>query len=281
MDLGDAAAERGVLLHLRDHVGQEEHLPVTRPGDEAELGIAVVVDDEARVDNLLLAAHTLLVGGPALAVRRVGEHEVECLALVGVVRQRRVLRPADEAVGVGALALEEEVGDGDRVGLAVDLLPEEVGDDPLPVLPGDVLRGLLGDGEHAAGAHGSVVEGVRASGELVRNGVEDEPGHQAHRIARCPVLASLLVVRLVEAAHELFEDGAHCVVVEALGAQVNGRVEKLLDQRTERVGPGQLGDLLAHLKVLDDVLHVGAEPIEVRLEVLLQAGLGRPASQLA
>ena len=37
VNLGDAAAERRVVLHLREHVRQEQHLPVARPGDEASI----------------------------------------------------------------------------------------------------------------------------------------------------------------------------------------------------------------------------------------------------
>jgi hypothetical protein len=37
VDLGDAAAERRVVLHLASHVGQEEHLAVAGAGDERVL----------------------------------------------------------------------------------------------------------------------------------------------------------------------------------------------------------------------------------------------------
>ena len=49
VDLGDAAAERRVVLHLREHVGEEEHLAVAGAGDERVLRVAVVLDHEARV----------------------------------------------------------------------------------------------------------------------------------------------------------------------------------------------------------------------------------------
>jgi hypothetical protein len=77
--------------------------------------------------HAILAAHALEVGLPALAVGRVGEHEVELMRGEGVVGQRRVLGAADDVVGLVALALEQEVGLADGVGLGVDLLPVEVG----------------------------------------------------------------------------------------------------------------------------------------------------------
>ena len=45
--LSDAAAERRVLLHLAQHVGEEEHLPIAGAGDEAVFGVVVALDQEA------------------------------------------------------------------------------------------------------------------------------------------------------------------------------------------------------------------------------------------
>ena len=121
--LGDAAAERGALLHLGELVGEEEHLAVAGAGDQGVLGIAGVLDEEARVAHVLLAAHALQVGLPALAVGRVGEHEVELAGREGVVCERGVLGAAHDVVGRLALPLQQQVGLADGVGLGVDLLP--------------------------------------------------------------------------------------------------------------------------------------------------------------
>ena len=83
------------------------------------------------------------------------------------------------------------------------------------VLGGQLLEGLLGDGQHAAGAAGAVVEEVGARLDLVGDRQEDQAGHELDGVAGRPVLAGLLVVLLVEAADQLLEDGAHGVVVEA------------------------------------------------------------------
>ena len=114
-----------------------------------------------------------------------------------------------------ALALEQQVGLADGVGLGVDLLAVEVRGDLLAVLGGESLQRLLGDGEHAAGAAGAVVEQVGARLDLVGDRQEDQVRHQLDGVARRPVLAGLLVVLLVEAADQLLEDRAHGVVVEA------------------------------------------------------------------
>ena len=284
----------GALLHLGEFVGEEEHLAVAGAGDQGVRGIAGVLDDEARVAHVLLAAHALQVGLPALAVGRVGEHEVELAGREGVVGEGRVLGATHDVVGGLALSLQQQVGLADGVGLGVDLLPVEVRGDVLSVLGRELPQGLLGHGQHAAGAAGAVVEQIRAGLDLFGNGQEDELRHQPHGIPRGPVLARLLVVLLVEAADQLLEDRAHAVVVEAgvphraVGVLHRGRAEidvgrgELLDQRAQRVGLGEPLDLVAELEVLQDVLHVGREAVEIRLEVgpeLLPAGAGAQVAQ--
>ena len=284
MDLGDAAPERGGALHLGDVVEEEEHLPVGRAGDHREL-VAGVLHDEARVLDALLAAELLRVDLPALAVGRVGEHEVELGAREAVGRERRA---EGDVGGLGAVALEEHVGLGDGVGLGVDLLAEEVDRDGAAGLAGEGLEARLGDREHAARAAGGVVAGVGARQDAVADGDEDQVGHQLHHVARREVLAGLLVVLLVEAADQLLENRAHRVVVEVreadgavvredgAGREVDRGRDELLDDGAEDAGLVHRGELLAELELLEDLLDVGREAVEVGLEVGEEA-LGRGA----
>ena len=85
---------------------------------------------------------------------RVGEHEVELAGREGVVGEGGVLRAADDIVGRLALALQQQVGRADGVGLGVDLLAEQVRGDVLAALGRKLAQRLLGDGEHPAGAAG-------------------------------------------------------------------------------------------------------------------------------
>ncbi len=280
-------------LHLAEHVGQEQHLAVARAGDERVLGVAGVFDDEARVLDAVLAAHALEVALPALAVGRVGEHEVELAGRERVVGERRVLRPADDVVRRLALALEQQVGLADGVGLGVDLLAVEVRRYLLAVLLGELLERLLGDRQHAACAAGGVVEEVGAGFDLARDRQKKKLRHELHGVARRPVLAGFFVVLLVEAPHQLLEDRAHRVVVEPrmldggvaihdrLGAEVDRGGEELLDQRAERVGLGEARDLVPELELLEDVLDVRREAVEVGLEVGLELLLVRARLQVA
>ena len=266
VDLGDAAAERRLLVHLRGHVGQEEHLPVAGAGDERQL-LALVHDLEARVAHAVLAAHRLEVLLPALAVGRVGEHEVELLRGEGVVRERGPLRAADDVVGALAFALQQHVRLADGVGLGVDLLAVEQAPDLLAALGADGGERLLGDREHAARAAGAVVEQVGAGPDLGLDGQKDQVRHQSHGVARGPVLARLLVVLLVELADQLLEDRPHRVVVDAGRREVDVGVEELVDQRADGIGLRQRLELVAELEVVEDVLDVGREAVEVVLEV--------------
>ena len=94
------------------------------------------------------------------------------------------------------------------------------------------------------------------------------------------MLAGLFVVLFVEATDELLEDSAHAMVVETRGGEVEAGVEVLLDQRAEGIGLGQSGDLIAELEVVEDLLHVGREAVEVRLEVELEAGRTADRAQI-
>jgi hypothetical protein len=96
------------------------------------------------------------------------------------------------------------------------------------------------------------------------------------------VLAGLLIVLLVEAAHQFLEDRAHRVVVEAIllhrsigiedwiRAEVDRRIEELDDERSERIRLREARNLIPEFKVLENYLDVGREPVEIGFEVRLQ-----------
>ena len=294
MHLGDAAAERGVLFHLGELVGQKEHLTVARTGDQRIRGIAGMLNHEARVAHVGLAAHALQVGLPALAVGWIGQHEIELAGRESVVGQGRVLRAAHNIVGSFPLTLEQQVGLADGVGLGIDLLAVEVGGHVLVVLGGELLQSVLGYGQHAAGAAGAVVEQIGAGFDLAGDGQEDESGHERHGVAWGPVFAGLFVVLLVEAAYQFLEDRAHAVVVEAgvfdraVGVEGRSRAEvdvgrgEFLDQRAQGVGFGETRNLVAELEVVEDVLHVGRKPVQVGFKIgrqLLATGAGSEVAQ--
>ena len=279
MHLGNPATERGVVLHLAQHVGEKEHLAVAGAGEEVELGVTSVFDDESGIADVLLGAatgYTLEVALPAFPIGRVGEHEVEFFGAEGVVGERGVLGATDDVVGCVTIALQQEVGFADSVDLAVDFLAVKVSGDLLAVLLSNLLEGVFRDGEHPPGAAGAIVEEVGAGFDLVGDRQEHEVGHQPDCIARCPVLSGFLVVVLIELQDEVLEERAHRVVIEtgkvanSVRGEVDVLVEELLDELAENVSFGKTVDLIAELEVRQDVLHVGRESIEVGDEVVFE-----------
>ena len=73
----NATAQRRVRFHLRHIVQQEQELPVTGAREHGKLFAAFKVGVESGVENLLFAAHLIGVCFPALAVWRIGEHEIK------------------------------------------------------------------------------------------------------------------------------------------------------------------------------------------------------------
>ena len=107
------------------------------------------------------------------------------------------------------------------------------------------------------------------------------------------MLAGLFVVFFVEAPNQFLEDRPHRVVVETrmldaaitvenrIGAKIDTRIEKLLDQRPERVCFRKARDLIAELKIIDDLLDVGRVAVEIRFEVGLELLLARTGAEVA
>ena len=168
-----------------------------------------------------------------------------------------MLGTADDVVGRVAFAFEQQVGLANGVSLSVDFLAVQVRRHLLAVLRGELLKCLLGYRQHAARAARTVVEQVGAGLDLVGDRQQDQLRHQLHGVSRCPVLAGFFVGLFVEAADQLLEDGSHAMVVETVRAQIDIRESELLDQRSERVCLRETRNLVAELKVVEDVLHVG------------------------
>ena len=190
-----------------------------------------------------------------------------------------MLRPAHDIVGRVPLPLQQEVGLADGVGLGVDLLSVQVRGDLLAALGSQPLQSLLGNRQHAPRAASAVVEQVGSRFDVAGDGQEYEVRHEPHDIPRSPVLARFLVVFLVESPDQFLEDRAHAVVVQArlpdraiavhhrIGAQVDIRRGKFLDQGSESVRLGQPPNLVAELEVVEYVLDVRRVSIKIGLEI--------------
>jgi hypothetical protein len=152
---------------------------------------------------------------------------------------------------------------------------------------------FLGQRQHAAGAASPVVQRVGAGAQPVGDGQKHQVRHQLDRIAGRPVFAGLLVVVLVELADQFLENRAHGVVVHGRevhrpiavehrpGAEIDVRIEKLLDQRPQGIGFGKRGNLVVEFEVFEDVLDIGREAVEIVLEVLSKLLMAAPRPEIA
>lgn len=184
-------------------------------------------------------------------------------------------------VGALALTFDQHVSFADGVGLGVNFLTVEECSDLLIALRGNRHERFFRHGKHAAGAAGAVIQQIGAGFKRSLDRQENEVRHQPNGIARRPVLACLLVVVLVELANQLLKNRAHRVVVDARRRQVNFGIKELVDQRAERVGLGECGELVAELEVLQYVLDVGREAVEIVLEIGEQLLLTAARFQIA
>ena len=76
-----------ILLSM---LGEEQHLAVAGAGDQRIFRIALMLDEKARIAQVALATQTVEVALPALAIRRIGEHEIKFVGWKSVAGQRRV-----------------------------------------------------------------------------------------------------------------------------------------------------------------------------------------------
>jgi len=147
----------------------------------------------------------------------------------------------------------------------------------LPVqvhLQGGVGRKQAGFGQrqHAARAASRVGHFDHAVGfeQLAIFGANQQIHHQVNNLARRKVFAGVLVQRLVKAADQFLEDGAHRVVVHLVGVQIN--IFEALDHQKEQPGLIQLGDGVAQVKLFNHLTHIIAEAVDIGLQIGRQVG---------
>ena len=175
LDDGHAAA---VLLQLRDAVQQEEHLPVAfrrQPCAETAGGAF-----------LGLRLHGRRLPLPVDAERRIGDDIIEM-----VVGELVVVEGVSEFHVVRIAAADERVRLGDAVGEGVELLPEG-GDNGLRV---QLLEAFLHAGEHLAGAHRHVIDGLVHAVGVIRNiACDEQVAHGVDDVAAGEMRSGLFVI---------------------------------------------------------------------------------------
>ncbi len=193
---------------------------------------------------------------PFDAEGRIGQHIVEGFARVAVVGEG--VAGFDLA---DVLPFDEHVGFADGVAFVVELLADH--DDARA----EFFEVFARDREHAAGAGGGVVDGADNGGfgenVVVLN--EEEVGHEADDVARGEVVAGGFVGLLGEFADELFKDGAHVGVGDAVGVEIDGG--EFFGDEVEEVGFLEAVDLGGEFEAVEDVGDVGREGVQVAEEI--------------
>ena len=101
------------------------------------------------------------------------------------------------------------------------------------------------------------------------------------------MLAGFFVIGLVEAAHQLFKNGTHGMVIKPgqipilLRTQVDILADEFLDNCAENVGFNHRIDLIAELELVQNLLHIRGESVQICLKVRLQFLCRRAACQIA
>src|SRR5438128_8112069 len=117
---------------------------------------------EARILEPLLASHAFEIHLPTLPVGRIRQHEIELARGECIIRERRVLWPANNIVRCLTFTLKEKVGLRDSIRLRVNLLAIEMSGHLLTMVMSNLLERLFRNGQHATRATGTVIEQVRA-----------------------------------------------------------------------------------------------------------------------
>lgn len=290
--LDNAGAEGGVF-HTREVVGKKEHLGVAHIGDEAPplFGVVAAAMEETRVGDVFLLVGTSREGFevvfPSGAEGGIGDAEVELHAGVLVVAQGGTLGKAWTALPLVVVVEgeigrgEEEVGFAGGEGFGLELLSVEV--DGVAAFGVGGLYARFGNGENAARAAGSIVDGIGAVGDAVFDGEDGEVGKEFDIVARGEVFSGFGdAVFFIELAQELLKERAHGVVVDArekdvalgieegIDAEIDGTVGELLEDGAQTLTRDEIFHHLLELEMLNDVLHIARKSIEIVEEGLMK-----------
>ncbi len=287
MDGGNARTRRRILepLHLAHHFHEKKKLAIIHSGSSGN-GVHVAggirqVHLETGVDNdrarTIFLKDLALVGFPALAIGRVGKHEVEAGAGEFVSGERGTVTDV-----LGVVALDHHVGFADGIGLRVDLLAVEVDGGIRADGSLGIDDEILGLGEHAARAAGRIVDGDDRW-ELPFHRLKQQVDHELDDLSRGEVLPGLLIILFVELADEFLKHVAHAEIGQAgklasvqadgvMMGKIDVRGHEFLDDAVEGVRFRHFPDLVTKIELGDDLGDVGAESVEVMIEIGFELG---------
>ena len=143
-------------------------------------------------------------------------------------------------------------------------------------LLGKPLNALFRNRQHTAGAASAIVNAVSRALDLIFNRYKGKISNQFHNITGRKMTSGIGDIRfLIEFSDNFFKHGPHRVVIQSrqfytairvahrTAAEVNGRVNKLGNQKPQNVMLGKLINLVSKLKFCDDILYIFAESIQI------------------
>lgn len=239
--------------HLGNQVHQEEQRAVADAGQTgAETPVEAVL--------LMFLFDFLLNLFPFDAEGGIGEHVVKVLAGELIVGEGVAMLDVFDV-----LPFDQHVGFADRVGFGVELLT--VHDEPgIGVLAAQVL---FGNGEHASGSGGRVVEGTDdagfGEGVVVFN--KQQIDHQPDDFAGGEVLPGGLVGEFGELADQFFKNEPHLRVGDELRMQVD--IGELFGDQVEQPVAMESFNLGVKLEAFEDVADLFRKAVDVREQVFV------------
>ena len=167
------------------------------------------------------------------------------------------------------LAFDEHVRLEDSVGLGIEFLAESTHDG----LRIELVYILHAGREEASSTCCWIVDGADDAG--LGEGVvvfhEYEGSGKAYNVSWGEVFSGGFIGAFSKAAYQLFEDEAHVVIRDRLGAEVSGA--DLLDDLVEEVGVVELGDKFGELEMLEDLAGILGEALQIGVQIVLEACL--------
>ena len=216
MYFNNATAKLRIRLHFRDIVQQKKQLPVARARQHLQLFATTGIRIKARIEDfffLIAAAHLFCISLPAFAIRRIAQHKIKLSGRIAIKRKRRTI---SNMLRFFTITLKQHIRLTDSISFRVDFLPKKMNRNFFIMLPGNLQKPVLRNSKHTAGTTCAIIARISCVLNLVFYRHHRQVSHKLYNIARCPVLASFLVIVFVEFSNQLFKNRTHSMIIKCM-----------------------------------------------------------------
>ena len=179
--------------------------------------------------------------------RRIGNDEVK-----GHILKLIITESITKLHIVGITATDEHVGFGNTKGERIDFLP--VTDKISSLIQS--RKAFLHAGQHLAGAHRHIVDGVNASFLCHAHSVGEQVTHQIDDVTAGEVSARFLIVGLRKTLDKVFKDIAHVHSRDLLWTHVCFFSAEITDDLIEQASVGHALQLGKEIHASEDIHHI-------------------------